>query len=714
MYKKNIDNKKNSYIYYINHIFILLYILLIMNDNDRVEGAWLEGLDYKVIWDTVQLYITEACAQECTMCSSVLTKMGGNMYLEEFKYIVDNLKEIWVKRIELFANDPILHPEIYAFIEKLNESGLEYAILTVWDNVKKGEWESEWNYVAWKVRGIFNQVLEKILEGEWKWWLVFSVDYLPEEANEIVEAWDRNDPRFFPAFKAKTFWDLSESLKDKDLWIRINIVISPDNIKRVPGIARKAAEMWFAISFCYMQNQSEIFRNVMKNKWLTEKAKQKLIDFNNEHGLLSEEEFKTAMEQIDHIIEWGNNNKEFNCFRSPEPSIQISEEKLESLRLWLLELKNDHNIWKKIIPWKSFIDWLWKEHIWCIDLLKKWRFPQLKVWPWGKIYFCCDMHDVRTSSWTTKDLIDQENRKSFIDQTRKNPYILLCAALNPCSFSVNYVTYRTSNKADKAMEKTPFTPLTKNELRKVQERCDNHKKDWRLFILPETKEVDEAFVILRQDYLDNDLLLPDRAMRNIRITFIEFHYFANKIIYRLVTLVKRQEWKNIFPLYPWRAALAFLPNYADLVKDTNHLHIWIARNEDTLKPEEYLPLDLSHEWIKDWKIIISDPMLATWGSMIYIIEKLIKEWIQEENIVLACIFAAPEWVDKILTKFPNIKIYTWVLDDHLDENWFIVPWLWDFWDKWSEWVSKNYFECLRGYFTKVQFEELLKKYWFDI
>ena len=350
--------------------------------------------------------------------------------------------------------------------------------------------------------------------------------------------------------------------------------------------------------------------------------------------------------------------------------------------------------------------------IWCINLLKEWRYPQLKVWPWGKLYFCCDMHDPLTEWWTTENLIDPIKRKSFIDQTRKNPYILLCAALNPCSFSVNYVTYDTSKKADNAMEKTPFTQLTADELLHVQQWCEWFIDDWRLVVLPETDKTINAFITLRKDYLDKKLPLSDRAIKNITISPKGFHQASGILTDKLVSLLQEKEWGNIFPLYPWRAALVFLHGFAKW-NVWHHLHIGIARNEETLEVEEYVPLDLSHEGIHDWKIVISDPMLATWGSMIYVIEKLISEWIKEENIILTCIFAAPEGIDNILSKYSKVKIYTWVLDSHLNELWFIVPWLWDFWDKWSEGVTRGGLENIKEYFTKEQFTALLEKYWFE-
>src|SRR3989338_7088466 len=88
--------------------------------------------------NTVQLYITQACEMGCPHCASREQKMP-NMKPETLQTIIKVLESNMVERVELFANDPILHPQIETFIGMLNQSTLKYAILTVGASPKNSD-----------------------------------------------------------------------------------------------------------------------------------------------------------------------------------------------------------------------------------------------------------------------------------------------------------------------------------------------------------------------------------------------------------------------------------------------------------------------------------------------------------------------------------------------------------------------------------------------
>jgi hypothetical protein len=69
------------------------------------------------------------------------------------------------------------------------------------------------------------------------------------------------------------------------------------------------------------------------------------------------------------------------------------------------------------------------------------RFPQIKVGTGGEMVFCCDLYDPLTTAYELEDMCDSVKRKEFLEIIRTNPYIWLCALLNPCDFSVNNVRY---------------------------------------------------------------------------------------------------------------------------------------------------------------------------------------------------------------------------------------------------------------------------------
>ena len=73
------------------------------------------------------------------------------------------------------------------------------------------------------------------------------------------------------------------------------------------------------------------------------------------------------------------------------------------------------------------------------------------------------------------------------------------------------------------------------------------------------------------------------------------------------------------------------------------------------------------------------PMLATGGSADMAITKM-KE-LGCKNIKLMILVAAPEGVQFIYDRHPDVEIYCAALDDHLNENGYIVPGLGDAGDR---------------------------------
>lgn len=78
-------------------------------------------------------------------------------------------------------------------------------------------------------------------------------------------------------------------------------------------------------------------------------------------------------------------------------------------------------------------------------------------------------------------------------------------------------------------------------------------------------------------------------------------------------------------------------------------------------------------------VIVTDPMLATGGSILHLLDKVSQHPAKEIRIV--CVVAAPEGIKAIHAKYPNIKIFTGAVDDHLDDKKYIVPGLGDYGDR---------------------------------
>ena len=126
-----------------------------------------------------------------------------------------------------------------------------------------------------------------------------------------------------------------------------------------------------------------------------------------------------------------------------------------------------------------------------------------------------------------------------------------------------------------------------------------------------------------------------------------------------------------------RAGLGFEDGILTLMPSARVAHIGMYRDEETLEPHFYFlkyPKDIA-----DRDVLVVDPMLATGGSADMAITKM-KE-LGCKNIKLMILVAAPEGGKCIYEKHPDVEIYCAALDDHLNENGYIVPGLGDAGDR---------------------------------
>ena len=106
-------------------------------------------------------------------------------------------------------------------------------------------------------------------------------------------------------------------------------------------------------------------------------------------------------------------------------------------------------------------------------------------------------------------------------------------------------------------------------------------------------------------------------------------------------------------------------------------HIGLYRDPETFEPVEYyckLPADCDER-----EVFVVDPMLATGGSSVAAIQMLKDKGVK--NIRFMCIIAAPEGVERMTKAHPDVDLYIGALDDHLNEQKYIVPGLGDAGDR---------------------------------
>ena len=140
---------------------------------------------------------------------------------------------------------------------------------------------------------------------------------------------------------------------------------------------------------------------------------------------------------------------------------------------------------------------------------------------------------------------------------------------------------------------------------------------------------------------------------------------------------KRLAGKKVVVVPILRAGLGMVDGVLELLPAAKVGHIGMYRDEETLQPHEYFVKMPDH--LDKREMIIVDPMLATGGSAIAAVGALKKRG--AKSIRFVCLVAAPEGVKALREAHPDIDVYAAALEDHLNENGYIVPGLGDAGDR---------------------------------
>lgn len=126
-----------------------------------------------------------------------------------------------------------------------------------------------------------------------------------------------------------------------------------------------------------------------------------------------------------------------------------------------------------------------------------------------------------------------------------------------------------------------------------------------------------------------------------------------------------------------RAGLGMVDGVWELLPSAEVWHIGLYRDEKTLKPVEYynkLPVEPTVS-----VCIVLDPMLATGGSAVATVN-ILKKW-GVRNIKFMGILGAPEGIQLLQERHPEVPIYLAAIDERLNEHGFILPGLGDAGDR---------------------------------
>ncbi|BAZ03455.1 uracil phosphoribosyltransferase [Calothrix sp. NIES-3974] len=129
-----------------------------------------------------------------------------------------------------------------------------------------------------------------------------------------------------------------------------------------------------------------------------------------------------------------------------------------------------------------------------------------------------------------------------------------------------------------------------------------------------------------------------------------------------------------------RAGLGLLEGAQTLLPLASVYHLGLVRDESTLQPLCYLN-KLPEQFAPGTRVLITDPMLATGGSMVAAMSELTQRGVDPSLTRIVSVVAAPPALQKLNNAFPGLIVYTAAIDEVVNNQGFIVPGLGDAGDR---------------------------------
>ena len=126
-----------------------------------------------------------------------------------------------------------------------------------------------------------------------------------------------------------------------------------------------------------------------------------------------------------------------------------------------------------------------------------------------------------------------------------------------------------------------------------------------------------------------------------------------------------------------RAGLGMSPAVQEVLPHHRVCLVGLRRNEETLQPTVYL--DGLPDTLAGTHVVLCDPMLATGGSLVCVLDMLIERGARD--ITVLCLIIAQPGVDFVLSRHPKVAIVAAALDEELNDIGYITPGLGDAGDR---------------------------------
>ena len=135
-----------------------------------------------------------------------------------------------------------------------------------------------------------------------------------------------------------------------------------------------------------------------------------------------------------------------------------------------------------------------------------------------------------------------------------------------------------------------------------------------------------------------------------------------------------------------RAATPFVEGLLKAFPRAKQGIISAGRDEDAgMNDDGEFPITIDYvklpEITEDDTVIVADPMLATGSTMSAVLDYVVEETTEFENLFVLSAVSAPTGLLRVSEAVPEADLLTVAIDDHLDDDGFIVPGLGDAGDR---------------------------------
>ncbi len=145
--------------------------------------------------------------------------------------------------------------------------------------------------------------------------------------------------------------------------------------------------------------------------------------------------------------------------------------------------------------------------------------------------------------------------------------------------------------------------------------------------------------------------------------------------------VQRVETANRVEIVPiLRAGLALVEGVLPLLPNAKILHVGYRRDEKTARAECYLT-GVPDRMPEGARILILEPMLATGGTLIQVLDTLTQSGVDISLVRVLSILASKPALENIGAKYPGVSIFCAGVDESINERAFIMPGLGDAGDR---------------------------------